>query len=253
MVAIVGASSLTSSCSARNHLFHERFEAFAAVNAWITVAGKPHGLSEYESCLTAVDLARIKVHHSQRAVEHRSTAAGRRVARVTFPSSYAFPGVPVDDRSIQAVHVISKESDDRMGTPHTAAISCSTRVIVPVEVANWGRVKWNTEPSPWMESPQMRPPKRSTTRLQVARPMPLPSTFGPCSLLNGSKIPDEYSGLKPWSLSVTDICQWSRPYFADMRISGATSLRYLSALPIRFWNTITISVRSAVTFGNSPT
>src|SRR5207249_2524416 len=38
----------------------------------------------------------------------------------------------------------------------------------------FGSVKWNVLPAPGVELTQMRPPWRSATFLQIARPMPVP-------------------------------------------------------------------------------
>src|SRR3569833_741938 len=53
-----------------------------------------------------------------------------------------------------------------------------------------GMVKKKVEPCPCTDSAQIRPPERSTIRLQVASPMPLPLLFVPWRRLKGSKMAD---------------------------------------------------------------
>ena len=48
-----------------------------------------------------------------------------------------------------------------------------------VDFKDSGRVKKNSEPSPGLDSTQIRPPWCSTTLLQIARPMPVPGVSFP--------------------------------------------------------------------------
>ena len=61
-------------------------------------------------------------------------------------------------------------------------------------------MKKKVEPSPGVDCAHVRPPERSTMRLQVANPIPLPLMSFPWRRLNGSKMADAFSGLKPCPL-----------------------------------------------------
>src|SRR6266850_8461186 len=62
----------------------------------------------------------------------------------------------------------------------------------------FGSVMWNWLPSPSVEVTQMRPPWRSTTFLQMARPMPVPG-YSPivCRRWNSMKMRSKYCGSMP--------------------------------------------------------
>src|SRR3569833_633364 len=70
-----------------------------------------------------------------------------------------------------------------------------------------GMEKKNVEPCPRTDSAQIRPPERSTIRLQVASPMPLPLIFVPWRRLKGSKMADACTASNPCPFSATEIRQ----------------------------------------------
>src|SRR5204863_1582512 len=116
-----------------------------------------------------------------------------------------------------------------------------------------GSVKWNWLPSPGAEVTQMRPPWRSATFLQIARPMPVPG-YSPiaCSRWNSMKMRSKYCGSMPMPLSAMLMCHSPASSTAPTWIWGARSLlRNLSALPMRFWNTWASCTSSASTVGSA--
>ena len=69
----------------------------------------------------------------------------------------------------------------------------------------------------------MRPPYRSTMRLQIARPKPVPGNSSSCRRLKRPKIRSAYCCSKPMPLSPTDTVQFAPLASARMRIAGAAS------------------------------
>ena len=58
----------------------------------------------------------------------------------------------------------------------------------PVNFGPDKNVKWKVAPQPISDSTQILPPYLSTTRWQIARPMPVPGIVLPCSLLKATNI-----------------------------------------------------------------
>src|ERR1051325_1709818 len=117
----------------------------------------------------------------------------------------------------------------------------------------FGSVKWTVLRAPGVEVPQMRPPWRSATFLQMARPMPVPG-YSPmaCSRWNSMKMRSKYCGSMPMPLSATLMCHSPASSCAPTWMWGARSLlRNLSALPIRFWNTCASCTSSPSTVGSA--
>src|SRR3569833_3567593 len=90
-----------------------------------------------------------------------------------------------------------------------------------------GMVKKKVEPCPRTDSAQIRPPERSTIRLQVASPMPLPIIFVPWRRLKGSKMADACTASNPCPLSATEIRQSFSSLVTSIRMWGGSARRYL--------------------------
>src|SRR5947207_1377965 len=115
----------------------------------------------------------------------------------------------------------------------------------------FGSVKWNWLPSPSVELTQMRPPWRSMTFLQMARPMPVPG-YSPivCSRWNSMKMRSKYCGSIPMPLSAMVRCHSPAFSSAETSMRGTPLPRNLSALAIRFWKSCASCISSASTLGN---
>src|SRR5258706_555245 len=110
----------------------------------------------------------------------------------------------------------------------------------------FGSVMWNWLPSPSVELTQMRPPWRSTTFLQMARPMPVPG-YSPivCRRWNSMKMRSKYCGSMPMPLSAMVRCHSPSCSSAETWMRGTPWPRNLRALPIRFWNSCASCTSSA--------
>src|SRR5205085_6225732 len=116
----------------------------------------------------------------------------------------------------------------------------------------FGSVKWNWLPSPGVEFTQMRPPWRSTTFLQIARPMPVPG-YSPmvCRRWKSMKMRSKYCGSMPMPLSATVMRHSPACSPALTWMRGTAGPRNLSALPIRFWKSCASCTSSAWTLGRA--
>lgn len=74
-----------------------------------------------------------------------------------------------------------------LGTPDPASTAVANHSAAAT-TAMAGKEKKNVAPCPSHDSTHIRPPYRSTTRLQIGRPMPVPGIDRSCSRLNTSKI-----------------------------------------------------------------
>src|SRR5205085_5703245 len=114
-----------------------------------------------------------------------------------------------------------------------------------------GSVMWNWLPSPSVEVTQMRPPWRSTTFLQMARPMPVPG-YSPivCNRWNSMKMRSKYCGSMPMPLSAIVRCHSPALSSAETWMRGTPWPLNLSALPIRFWKSCASCISSTSTVGS---
>src|SRR5687768_3771424 len=113
-----------------------------------------------------------------------------------------------------------------------------------------GSVNRKLDPSPGRDSTQIVPPWRSTTFLQIARPMPVPG-YSPllCRRWSTMKMRSKYCGSMPMPLSRTAKVHSSGPSVTPTWMRGTEGERNLSALPIRFWNSCPSCTSSACTVG----
>src|SRR5690606_18921309 len=120
-----------------------------------------------------------------------------------------------------------------------------------------GSARWMVVPAPGRDSASMRPPCRSTMRLAMARPMPLPApSSAPCRRWNGSNSLGAYcmSKPRPWSRTVISSMSPTR----SPRISSASSpseklqaLRTSWATSIRSWRSSPCTNRSGDTLART--